>query len=154
VRLLDLGMDPFNFADALLGVLAQRLVRQLCAHCKDAYAPEKSELEDLALEYCTGTSLDPAAQLHAWRKAQDPDRGILLYHAKGCERCDRTGYKGRLGVYELLIADAGLKRLVQTRAPIPELTAVAVAGGMRSLKQDGISKILQGVTDIRQIRTV
>jgi type II secretory ATPase GspE/PulE/Tfp pilus assembly ATPase PilB-like protein len=154
VRLLDLGMDPFNFADALLGVLAQRLVRQLCAHCREPYVPEKAELEDLALEYCSGTSLDPAGQLQAWRKEQDRDRGILLYRATGCERCDRTGYKGRLGVYELLIADVALKRLVQIRAPIPEITAAAVAAGMKSLKQDGISKVLQGLTDIRQIRTV
>jgi type II secretory ATPase GspE/PulE/Tfp pilus assembly ATPase PilB-like protein len=150
VRLLDLGMDPFNFADALLGVLAQRLVRKLCPDCKVATTPSPAQLEELALEYSSGHG-DPEKVLHAWRAKP---RGVTLYHAKGCSRCDRTGYKGRLGIYEMLAADAAVKRLVQTRAPVVEIAAAAAAKGMRTLKQDGIDKLLRGLIDLAQVRTV
>jgi type II secretory ATPase GspE/PulE/Tfp pilus assembly ATPase PilB-like protein len=151
VRLLDLGMDPFNFADALLGVLAQRLVRKLCADCRVGYAPSAPELEELATEYCGESKVDPGKTLHAWRSKP---RGITLYRAKGCARCDRTGYKGRMGLYELLAANAAVKRLVQTRAPVTEIAAAAAANGMRTLKQDGIDKVIRGLTDMSQVRTV
>jgi type II secretory ATPase GspE/PulE/Tfp pilus assembly ATPase PilB-like protein len=155
VRLLDLGMDPFNFADALLGVLSQRLVRRLCEACKADYTPSTDELEQLAQEYCVDSGGDAAALLLAWRKRHgNKDGAIVLYRTEGCERCNHIGYLGRLGVYELLVADAAVKRLVQARAPIAELRAAATAGGMRSLKQDGIDKILQGHTDIAQVRAV
>jgi type II secretory ATPase GspE/PulE/Tfp pilus assembly ATPase PilB-like protein len=150
VRLLDLGMDPFNFADALLGVLAQRLVRRLCPDCKVAYTPTPGQLGELASEYC-GDQGDPDRVLAAWRSKT---KGITLYKAKGCARCDRTGYKGRMGLYELLAADAAVKRLVQTRAPVSEIAAAAAANGMRTLKQDGIDKLVRGLTDLPQVRTV
>ena len=147
VRLLDLGMDPFNFADALLGVLSQRLVRTLCPDCKVGYQPEPAELEELALEY---SEADSAKLLKEWRK-----QGVAtLYRAKGCEKCDQTGYKGRMALFELLVADAAMKRLVQTRAPVTEIAAAAMQNGMRTLKQDGITKVLQGLTDITQVRMV
>jgi type II secretory ATPase GspE/PulE/Tfp pilus assembly ATPase PilB-like protein len=151
VRLLDLGMDPFNFADALLGVLAQRLVRRLCTDCRIAYAPSAQQLEELALEYCGESKLDPGRVVLGWRSQP---KGITLYRAKGCPRCDRTGYKGRLGLYELLVADNTVKRLVQSRAPVSEIAAAATANGMRTLKQDGIDKVVQGSTDMNQVRTV
>jgi type II secretory ATPase GspE/PulE/Tfp pilus assembly ATPase PilB-like protein len=151
VRLLDLGMDPFNFADALLGVLAQRLVRKLCADCKVGYVPSAPELEELASEYCAESKIDPGKTLHTWRSQP---KGITLYRTKGCARCDRTGYKGRMGLYELLAADAAVKRLVQTRAPVTEIVATAAANGMRTLKQDGIDKVIRGLTDMSQVRTV
>ena len=151
VRLLDLGMDPFNFADALLGVLAQRLVRKLCPDCKAGYTPSGPELEELAKEYCGESKGDPGKILHAWR-AQP--KGITLHRAKGCSRCDRTGYKGRMALYELLAADAVVKRLVQTRAPVTEIAAAGAANGMRTLKQDGIEKVIRGLTDVQQVRTV
>jgi type II secretory ATPase GspE/PulE/Tfp pilus assembly ATPase PilB-like protein len=150
IRLLDLGMDAFNFADALLGVLAQRLVRTLCTECKIAYTPSASQLEELALEYC-GDKADPGKVLHAWRARS---KGMTLYRAKGCPRCDRTGYKGRMGLYELLVADAAVKRLVQTRAPVSEIAAAGAANGMRTLKQDGIEKVIRGLTDLQQVRSV
>ena len=149
VRLLDLGMDPFNFSDALLGVLAQRLVRRLC-ECKTAFTPTAVQLEELALEYCSDGG-DPAKLLHTWRARQ---KGIVLHRAKGCSRCDRTGYKGRMGLYELLVADAAVRRLVQTRAPVRDIAAAAASGGMRTLKQDGIDKVIRGLTDLQQVRTV
>jgi type II secretory ATPase GspE/PulE/Tfp pilus assembly ATPase PilB-like protein len=150
-RLLDLGMDPFNFADALLGVLSQRLVRTLCPHCKIAYAPGAAELEQLAQEYCGGSRNDPAKVLHAWRTQP---KGVTLFRAKGCGRCDRTGYKGRMGIYELLVADASIKRLVLSRAPISDVAATAAVRSMRTLKQDGIEKVIRGLTDLHQVHTV
>jgi type II secretory ATPase GspE/PulE/Tfp pilus assembly ATPase PilB-like protein len=153
-RLLDLGMDPFNFADALLGVLAQRLVRRLCTDCKQAYEASSSELEALAAEYCLETAIDPEKLLQGWRKVHGAGGKITLHRTRGCERCDRTGYRGRMGLYELLVADPAVKRLVQTRAPVTEVAAAAMAKGMRTLKQDGIAKVLQGLTDMSQVRTV
>jgi len=150
IRLLDLGMDPFNFSDALLGVLAQRLVRRLCPDCKTGYAASTPQLEELATEYC-GDHGDPGKVLRTWRSQP---RGIVLYRAKGCSKCDRTGYKGRMGIYELLVANAAIKRLVQTRAPVQEIAAAAIANGMRTLKQDGIDKVIRGLTDLQQVRTV
>jgi type II secretory ATPase GspE/PulE/Tfp pilus assembly ATPase PilB-like protein len=89
--------------------------------------------------------------LHAWRSQP---KGLTLYRAKGCSRCDRTGYKGRMGIYELLVADASIKRLVQARAPVSDIAAAAAAQNMRTLKQDGIEKIVRGLTDLHQVHTV
>ncbi|MEK6245556.1 MAG: ATPase, T2SS/T4P/T4SS family [Pseudomonadota bacterium] len=150
VRLLDLGMDPFNFADALLGVLAQRLVRSLCTECKLKHEPSVKEMEDLAAEYCGGASADADKLLKKWRSHGK----VALYRPKGCKACDNTGYKGRMGVYELLVADHAVKRLIQTRAPIIEIAGAAMVTGMRTLKQDGIEKVLQGLTDISQVRAL
>jgi type II secretory ATPase GspE/PulE/Tfp pilus assembly ATPase PilB-like protein len=153
VRLLDLGMDPFNFADALLGVLAQRLVKRLCPSCRAPYEATKSELDGLAKEYCEGTAIDETRRLDTWFKHFGAaDRNITLYRARGCEHCDSTGYKGRLGLYELLVANPPLKRLIQSRAPMFEVRDAALAAGMRTLKQDGIDKVLQGLTDMPQVR--
>ena len=149
VRLLDLDMDPFNFADALLGVLAQRLVRRLCTECRVRHEPSVREMEALAAEYCAGSPLDPEKILRKWRQEK-----VILYQAKGCKDCDRTGYKGRLAVYELMLADAGVKRLIQTRSPVTEIAAAATGAGMRSLKQDGIDKVIKGYTDMPQVRAV
>jgi len=151
VRLLDLGMDPFNFADALLGVLAQRLVRRLCPDCKVAYTPAEGELEELAAEYAAETRGEPSPILSLWRaRSAKP----VLYRAKGCSRCDRTGYRGRMAVYELLVADAAIKRLVQARAPVSEIATLAAANGLRTLKQSAIDKAIEGHTDLPQVRTV
>ncbi len=106
-RLLDLGMDPFNFADALLGVLAQRLIRRLCPDCRAAYAPTSTELEELAAEDHGDTQIDAGKLVQTWRKQHgNADGAVTLYSARGCAHCDRTGYKGRLALYELRVADA------------------------------------------------
>jgi len=149
VRLLDFDMDPFNFGDALLGVLSQRLVRKLCVHCRVRREPQAGEIEALAAEYCGDTGLAAEEVLQRWR--QDT---ITLYGAKGCKECDRTGYRGRTVAFELMVADAQVKRLVQKRAPLEEIVAAALAGGMRTLKQDGIEKVLHGVTDMAQVRAL
>ena len=155
VRLLDLGMDPFNFADALLGVLAQRLARRLCPECKSEYAPTTAELEELAMQYCNETALDVRKQLKAWSVSHGGAHGkITLYRAHGCAHCDRTGYQGRIGLYELLVADSATKRQLQSKAPVAEVKSAAIAAGMRTLRQDGIEKVLQGVTDLQQVSAV
>ncbi|HEX4944250.1 MAG TPA: ATPase, T2SS/T4P/T4SS family [Usitatibacteraceae bacterium] len=154
VRLLDLGMDPFNFADALLAVLAQRLAKSLCPHCRQRYRPEAPELEELAAEYCDGTDLKVEATLKRWRDEGAATGGVALFRAPGCARCHDTGYLGRVGLHELLVMTPALRRLVQTRAPIGDLARAAMAGGMRTLKQDGIEKVLGGLTDIGKVRAV
>jgi type II secretory ATPase GspE/PulE/Tfp pilus assembly ATPase PilB-like protein len=155
VRLLDLGMDPFNFADALLGVLGQRLARRLCPECKTGYTPAAAELEELVLQYCNETAIDARKQMQNWIGHHGGAHGkIALFRAQGCEHCDHTGYQGRIGLYELLVTDPATKRLIQSRAPVSEVKSVALTAGMRTLRQDGIEKVLQGLTDAQQVSAV
>jgi len=149
VRLLDLGMDRFNFADALLGVLSQRLVRKLCAECRVRHDASVKEMEELALEYCEGDGAGAEKMVKTWRQMKP-----TLFKPKGCKACDRTGYRGRVAVYELMIVDSAVKRLIQAGAPVVEIAGAAVSAGMRTLKQDGIDKVLKGHTDMQQIRAI
>lgn len=163
-RLLDMGMDPFNFADALLGILAQRLARRLCKSCKEAYQPTAEEIKHLLSEYCEELSntenwkKDPKAAANAihqeWQKHYARDGKFTLYRAKGCDDCGASGYKGRVGLHELLIGTDRLKRQIQEHAHVAELFATALNEGMRTLKMDGIEKIMSGITDIKQVRSV
>ena len=165
VRLLDMGMDPFNFADALLGILAQRLARRLCTKCKEAHVATEEELNLLLNEYAlelrnTGMwKADPQAQreklFEEWKRTFGNDKGeIILYSAKGCDTCTNTGYKGRVGLHELLVGTDDIKKLIQEHARVAEILAVGLENGMRTLKQDGIEKVLQGITDIHEVRSV
>lgn len=154
VRLLDLGMEPFNFADALLAILAQRLAKALCTQCKQAYQPEATEIAELAAEFCDGTGWDSTATIRQWKHEYARDGIITLYRAAGCDHCSRTGYHGRIGLHELLAVTPPIKRMIQTRAPVSDLLTNALAGGMRTLKQDGLAKVLQGRTDVSQVRAV
>jgi type II secretory ATPase GspE/PulE/Tfp pilus assembly ATPase PilB-like protein len=153
VRLLDLGMDPFNFADALVGVLSQRLARKLCAHCKHAHVASKTEISDLVEEYCSETSLDAADVLRDWQSRFWTDGDLLLAEASGCEAC-RLGYAGRVVVYELLSSTPAIKHLVRAQAALPELLALAQREGMVSLRQNAITKVLAGITDMASARAV
>jgi type II secretory ATPase GspE/PulE/Tfp pilus assembly ATPase PilB-like protein len=162
-RLLDMGMDPFNFADALLGVLAQRLAKKLC-DCKESYFPKTSEINSFVAEYADELRNTPAwkadfsgeAQklFEAWVEQYGEEGKLRFYKAVGCDKCNKTGYKGRLGLHELLIADDRIKRLVQERARVAEIFAAAVESGMRTLKMDGMEKIMLGLTDLKQVRSV
>ena len=163
-RLLDMGMDPFNFADALLGILAQRLAKRLCSACKEAYLPTPEEIRQLMGEYSedlVNTEFwrkDPQAATEAvyqeWLKAHARDGKLTLYRAKGCDTCGGSGYKGRVGLHELLIGSDRLKRQIQEHARVAELFATALNEGMRTLKMDGIEKVLAGITDLKQVRAV
>ncbi len=155
VRLLDLGMDPFNFSDALVGILAQRLTRRYCYACKEAYTPDGEEIQGLAEEYCLGTPLVPADILKRWKTTYASATGAFsLYRAKGCNECEETGFKGRLGLYEFLEATPAIKKLIQHQGTVEALQAEAINHGLRTLKQSGIELVLQGQTNMTQIRSV
>jgi len=144
VRLLELGIDPLNFADAFLGVLAQRLVRTLCPRCREAYYPEPRELEKLRHFY---------GEAHFDELAVDPAT-LELYRAKGCEACDNTGYRGRTGIHELMLASPALADLIHKRSGAGALRETAVSEGMRTLMQDGIAKLVAGQIDFEQLHRV
>jgi type II secretory ATPase GspE/PulE/Tfp pilus assembly ATPase PilB-like protein len=164
VRLLDMEMDPFNFADAMIGILSQRLTKTLCTSCKKSYSPDETELEFLASEYCResipdGTRSDPdpdhvKAQLDQWREDYTQNGEFTLYKAPGCPACLDTGYRGRMGVHELLMSTPDIKKMILRRAPAAEIHFEAIKSGMRTRKQDGIEKILMGYTDYTQVRTI
>lgn len=155
VRLLDLGMDPFNFSDALLGILAQRLAKRYCEKCKTQHIASIDEVKALAQEYCENTALNPDIIYQQWQTKYAPENGeFALFSAQGCAACGGTGYKGRIGLYEFLEATPQIRKLIQKRATVEELFLEAFSQGMCTLKQDGITKILQGHTDISQIRAV
>jgi len=155
VRLLDIGLDPFNFSDALVGVLGQRLVRRLCMVCRKPQAASNEEIETLAQTYCFGTELKPADVMRRWHAEHVREHGALvLFSPQGCQVCDRSGYRGRIGVHELLVASPVVKMKIQTKADMHDIARTAMAEGMIMLRQDGIEKILQGHTDLKQVRAV
>ena len=145
-RLLDMGMDPFNFADAILCIMAQRLVRTLCKDCKKAYHPTQSEYDELVREY------GPAEFEQNVKTPYTDD--LTLYKPEGCELCSGTGYRGRMGIHELLMGTDTMKRLIQSKAKMEDIRDQAIADGMTTLKQDGVEKVFQGHTDLLQVRKV
>ncbi len=164
IRLLDMGMDPFNFADALLGILAQRLAKRLCK-CKEAYTPSQDEIKHFVTEYCGElvntpefkNDLQGSYKRVFERFAKDYGFGkpeFKLYKPKGCDACSGTGYKGRVGLHELLVGTDPVKKLIQEHARVAEILATALGEGMITLKMDGMEKVLQGVTDMAQVRAV
>jgi type II secretory ATPase GspE/PulE/Tfp pilus assembly ATPase PilB-like protein len=164
IRLLDMGMDPFNFADALLGILAQRLAKRLCK-CKEPYTPDQTEVKHFLQEYCSELVNTPEfkADANAGYKrifeSLQKDYGFgkpdfKLMKPKGCDACGGSGYKGRVGLHEMLVGTDPLKKLIQEHARVAEMLALALAEGMLTLKMDGMQKVLQGVTDMAQVRAV
>ncbi|HUL41304.1 MAG TPA: ATPase, T2SS/T4P/T4SS family [Burkholderiales bacterium] len=165
IRLLDMGMDPFNFSDALLGVLAQRLAKRLCSKCKKPHIVTRDELKLLLMEYCEelkntkSWQKDPRAafkQLHQNWASQfaDSTGQFTIYEPGGCADCDGTGYRGRIGLHELLVGTDAMKRNIQEHAHVAQMLITALEDGMRTLKQDGIQKVLSGLTDMHQVRAV
>lgn len=145
VRLLDLGCDSFNFADAMLGVIAQRLCKRICNQCKEAYHPSRQEYDELAQGYGE----------HHWHTLGiEASSDWILYRGRGCEACNRTGFKGRVPLHELLLPSEHMKQLIQARARTAEMLTLALTNGMMTLIQDGIRKTLQGFTTYRQVRAV
>ncbi len=172
IRLLDMGMDPFNFADALLGILAQRLAKRLCVKCKEAYHPGPDEMKHFLTEYCeelvnTETfKREGKAAYEAiykeWSKKYADDKGQFTFYRPRvvgeddprCDACGGSGYKGRVGLHELMVGTDGAKKLIQEHARVAQLVAQALEDGMRTLKQDGMEKVMQGITDMKQVRAV
>ena len=163
IRLLDMGMDPFNFADALIGILAQRLAKRLCK-CKEPYTPGPDELKAFMNEYTTDLRMsdtwkkDPQGEAKKlydhWLKEYGKEGKLQFHKAKGCEVCGGSGYKGRCGLHELMIASDAVKKLIQERARVTDLFVKSVEEGMSTLKMDGMDKVMMGLTDMKQVRTV
>ena len=146
-RLLDMGMDPFNFSDAILCILAQRLVRTFCIHCRRPHHLSKEAYEELVREY--GSFDQFQEDIHI------PYIGeLVLNKPGGCERCYNTGYAGRMALHELLLGTDEMKKLIQTSSPVEVIRNQAKKDGMKTLKQDGIAKIFGGYCDLLQIRKV
>lgn len=142
-RLLDLGLDPVNFSDACVGILAQRLIRTICKNCKEKYPATEDEIAFIKRQY----GEDVIAEL----ELKEP---LMLYRGKGCEECGETGYKGRTGVHELLSMTPELRALVYKEAAVSEMKNQATKDGMRTLIQDGLYKVIKGDTDIAQVQII
>ncbi len=161
-RLLEMGVAPYIFADALLGIIAQRLVRRLCPDCCERVPTDSETLVSLAEVYnkeivdtrasrASGKTLS-TQQIKAWQEAHGDDKGRLqLGQAVGCDECDQTGFRGRVGIHEVLEMTPALHQQILGRDPAPKLLATALKGGMRTMKQDGIDKVLQGLTDLNEV---
>jgi len=136
-RLTEMGIEPFLTASAVDCVLAQRLARRLCKECREPYTATREMLRknDFPLEICERDD-------------------VVLYRHKGCSRCNNTGYRGRLGLYEVMIVSEAIRRLTVERKSADEIARVAAAEGMKSLREDGIDKVLQGLTSIEEIARV
>lgn len=146
-RLLDMGMDPFNFADSILCILAQRLVRTLCKNCKESYHPSKNEYEALVRECGSFEAFEKNVNI-----SYTDD--LILNRPVGCKRCYNAGYAGRMCLHELLLGTEPMKKLIQRNSLIKILREQAVKDGMTTLKQDGIEKIFGGNCDLLQVRKV
>ena len=144
-RLMDIGTEPYVIASALVGVVAQRLVRRLCVQCRRQYTP-------------------PADVLRALNIAEADAAAIPFYKSVGCDQCNHTGYRGRIGIYEVMRVTDKLRRLIAARATEDQLREAAIAGGMITLGEDGLAKVKSGVTtpeellrvvtEVREMRTL
>ena len=158
-RLLDLGADPYNLSDAVLGILAQRLARKLCPVCAERVPLARADLEDLAAEYYYAAQMrqpsfgERDAVIADWRTHYGKDGELALWQPKGCEQCQGAGYRGRLGLYEVLEGTPAIRRLIRSQASAADFLHTAIGEGMTNLKQDGIQKALRGLTDMLQVRS-
>ncbi len=146
VRLIEMGVDSFTFADALLGILAQRLARRFCQDCKEPYHPTEEEYEALVQAY------DPE---YFQKHGLPPySKDLKLMRKVGCNKCGGIGYKGRIAVHELLVGTGDIKKGIKKSAVAEQLKTIAVNNGMTTLRMDGIRKIFLGVTDLEQVLRV
>ncbi len=157
IRLLDMGMDPFSFADSLLAVLAQRLVRRWCPQCVTSHPATVEDTEMLLDEYLhaypdADAAPSRAALLDEWTQRFGHDGQLLRFHAPGCKRCNSSGFSGRVGLHELLVISREQRHLIQISAAAEKIQALGMAEGMRTLRQDGILKVLAGLTSIDEVR--
>ena len=156
-RLLDMGMDPFNFADSLLAVLAQRLVRRLCSHCRTSRPATAGEIDELLDDYLQACPQDDPAFARDtvradWVARFGRNGRLMTHHCPGCDACDHTGQQGRAGIHELMIVTRGLRQMIQTGERAEALQQRALREGLRTLRQDGIEKVLQGIVSIEEVR--
>ncbi len=157
LRLLDMGMDPFNFSDSLLAVVAQRLVRQFCNECRKTEVATAEQVDELARDYLRAfpDDLRPSADAvkAEWVARHGRHGQLQHFHAPGCSHCDNTGFKGRMGVHELMVNGPELRRLIQSHSRPEQLQHEAMRHShFRTLRQDGIEKVLAGFTSIDEVR--
>lgn len=145
-RLIEMGLDPYNFADALLGIMAQRLTRKLCDQCKVSYQPSREEYEDLVVHY--------SGKWFREHGLPDYSDSLRLMKKTGCEMCVGTGYRGRIALHELLVGSPAVNRSIKKNVSVEDLRELAMKEGLRTLKMDGIQKVFQGITDLQQILKV
>jgi len=136
-RLIDMGVEPFLASSSIIGVLAQRLVRKICTDCKEKYVPSAEALKDIGL-------------LNGRRTTDDGRQETVFYKGKGCAKCINTGYKARVGIYELMIPDDKIHNSIISKAPVDEIRKLACSQGMITLMEDGIEKIKQGITTVEE----
>jgi type II secretory ATPase GspE/PulE/Tfp pilus assembly ATPase PilB-like protein len=144
-RLLDMGLNALNFSDAFLGVLAQRLTRRLCTNCRKEVALRREEFDELRMDYG-----EPWFE----RTGIAYSESLRLYQPAGCEVCSNTGYRGRMGIHELMEGTPEIKLMIKKQANTEDILKAALQQGMMTLKQDGILKVMQGITDISEVRRV
>ena len=144
-RLLDMGMNPLNIADSFLAVLAQRLVRKLCPDCIENYHPDQEEFDFIVQDYGKKSFAALGVEYNS---------SFELQRSAGCEKCNGSGYKGRVGIHELIEGTADIKMLIKKQATSQDLALQAVKDGMTTLKQDGIQKVFNGMSDMREVRRV
>ncbi len=144
-RLLDMGLNALNFSDAFRGVLAQRLVRKLCKDCREPYHPSEEEFNEI-IEQFGRDSLNKSDIKYS--------ADLNLYKPKGCEKCNQSGYSGRMGIHEMMEGTPLIKKMIKKQTPTDELFKQAAKEGMYTLEQDGILKVLQGFTDMNEVRRV
>ena len=142
-RLIDMGMEPFSFSDALLGILSQRLARQLCGKCKVQYDATPDETDEFS-RYIGADAVERATTGGVFK----------LWRADGCVECEKTGYRGRLALHELLVNNDEIRAAIQRKATTGEIRDLAQQAGMQTLLQDGVAKCLQGHTDLKQVLAV
>jgi type II secretory ATPase GspE/PulE/Tfp pilus assembly ATPase PilB-like protein len=141
-RLLDMGVDPFTYSDALLGVLAQRLVRTVCSKCNASFKPDRQQRDEFRQAY-GADACD--------RRGLLADRNLTLNKGLGCDACNDTGLKGRMAIHEFLSVDSGIQKSIQDRASALEILRLAQANGTTTLMQDGLAKCISGKGDMRQV---
>jgi type IV pilus assembly protein PilB len=135
-RLVDMGVEPFLISATLIGALAQRLGRRICQNCRQEYEVNAEDLRTFGFE------------------ADDPEEKVTLWRGRGCDNCRQTGYKGRIGIYEMMLINEEIAELVVRRAPLADVREAARANGMKTLKEDGLRKVLEGVTTPDEVRRV
>jgi type II secretory ATPase GspE/PulE/Tfp pilus assembly ATPase PilB-like protein len=144
-RLLDMGLNALNFSDAFLGVLAQRLTRRLCPNCRKPHVLSQDEFDQIRSNYG-----------EEWfvRAGVEYSEGLKIFKPVGCDNCSSTGYRGRMGIHELMEGTPEVKLMIKKQANTEDLFHMALQQGMTTLKQDGIQKVFQGLTDMSEVRRV
>ena len=143
-RLIEMGIDPYGFADSLLCIVGQRLGRSLCQECREQFVPSSRELDELVHEF--GTEAFPTMGIDL--------TNIRLYKSVGCAKCADTGYHGRFVIQEILESNDILRRLIKDKADSDEIRKQAAAEGMMTMKQNGILRVFEGITDLNEVRRV